>query len=375
MSAASVLDWFAGGRTHPYHTLWHCMGHDTPWVIITVALDLTVAAGYGVIAYHWWVNQRRLENAQARVALARMRNIFLLCGICGYLFIPVKMFWPAWRLYDIFLVFLAYYTWRYAWGAKDLRVIYAELNRTSELSRDLAASRAESRRKSLFLSALSHDLRTPLFGASLLLSVARKGVETGELGRAQQALDEAESGLHTAARLLESLLSYARIDTHDSPNQVSPIEVKSLAEEIALPVKALASEKGIRLHVAADNVVLRSDGVKVRRVIENLLDNAIKYTSRGNVRLSVVGAPGDNGTPGGVIVEVRDTGIGIDPDAIDRIFEDFYQVHNDERDSRKGFGLGLPIVRRLVDQLEGTIEVASTKGKGSTFRVRLRHLT
>ena len=134
----SVYEWLAGnGR---YHTLVHCMGRDSFWIIVTVLLDLTVAAGYGVIALHWWRNQRHLPESAAKRALGTMRNIFLFCGICGYVFIPVKMVWPAWRLYDLFMLALAYYTWRYAWGAKDLKVVAA----TSPSPRDAPAASAST---------------------------------------------------------------------------------------------------------------------------------------------------------------------------------------------------------------------------------------
>ena len=106
-------------------------------------LDLAVAAGYGLIAIHWWRNEKLLDNPPAKRALGRMRNIFFFCGICGYIFIPVKMFWPAWRLYDLFLVVLVYFTWRYAWGAKELKVVYSELVRTDQLAADLKHSREE----------------------------------------------------------------------------------------------------------------------------------------------------------------------------------------------------------------------------------------
>src|SRR6266566_598994 len=122
----SLSAWFTGG-SHQYMPLFHCMGHDTFWVALTVTLDVLVAAGYAVITMHWWRNQRTLPPSPARSALGNMRNIFAFCGICGYLFIPIKMVWPAWRLYDFFMLFLAYTTWRYAWNARDLKVIYNEL--------------------------------------------------------------------------------------------------------------------------------------------------------------------------------------------------------------------------------------------------------
>src|SRR6476619_2015616 len=120
-----LSDWFTGGSYH-YHTLFYCMQHDTFWVAITVTLDIAVATGYVIIAMHWWKNQKRVPPTPARNALGNIRNIFIFCGICGYAFIPIKMFWPAWRLYDIFMMVLVYFTWRYAVQAKDLKVVYNE---------------------------------------------------------------------------------------------------------------------------------------------------------------------------------------------------------------------------------------------------------
>ena len=91
------------------------------------------------------------------MALGNMKRIFLFCGTCGYLFIPIKMFWPAWRLYDIFMIALVFFTWRYALNARQLRVVYHELSRTKQLAYELEESRAESRRKKL-LNAISHTI-------------------------------------------------------------------------------------------------------------------------------------------------------------------------------------------------------------------------
>ena len=90
----TFLRWFSGGQTQ-YHTLYHCMMGDQFWIALTVLLDAAVAGGYAVIAIHWWKNQRNLPKSPARKALATMRNIFIFCAACGYVFIPVKMFWPA----------------------------------------------------------------------------------------------------------------------------------------------------------------------------------------------------------------------------------------------------------------------------------------
>ena len=123
MDIAHFFQWFAGGDS-PYMRLSQCMSGDVFWIALTIGLDIAVAMGYAVIALHWWRNCKTMPDTPARGALNNMRNIFLFCGICGYAFIPIKMVWPAWRLYDGFMAVLAFYTWRYAWSARELKVVY-----------------------------------------------------------------------------------------------------------------------------------------------------------------------------------------------------------------------------------------------------------
>src|SRR4051812_21223252 len=207
--ASSLLDWFAGNGT--YHTLYHCMNGDTPWVVLTVALDFAVAVGYVLIAMHWARNQRHLPPIPAKRALANLRNIFVFCGLCGYIFIPVKMIWPAWRLYDMFMLALVYFTWRYAWGARDLKVLYAELGRSTRLEADLERSRQESAERSFFLNAVSHDLRTPLNGLVLQTDLAEMSVAGGDIESARKALWEIKASAQAASHMLDGLLDFAHL--------------------------------------------------------------------------------------------------------------------------------------------------------------------
>src|SRR5262245_56840872 len=103
-----LMRWFTGGE-HQYMVLYQCMRRDYLWIWLTVLLDAAVAAGYALIALHWGRNERLLPPIPAKRALGNMRNIFVFCGICGYVFIPIKMVWPAWRLYDFFLAALVYF--------------------------------------------------------------------------------------------------------------------------------------------------------------------------------------------------------------------------------------------------------------------------
>src|SRR4051812_31681009 len=219
---ANILDWFAGNGL--YMDLRHCMGHDYFWITVTVLLDLTVASGYIMIAKHWWTNERMLPPSPPKRALGNMRNIFIFCGLCGYLFIPIKMFWPAWRLYDIFMVFLAYFTWRYAWGARDLKVVYAELGRSTQLAADLEKHPKDAAERSFFLNAISHDLRTPLNGIVLQSSLAEMSVKNEDIETLKQSLVEMRSAAARASSLLDSFLEYAQINSHPSAPAASPCD-------------------------------------------------------------------------------------------------------------------------------------------------------
>ena len=365
-AAAGSLDWFTGyGR---YHNLVQCMDGDTLWIAITVALDLAVAAGYALIAMHWWRNARHLPDVPAKRALGNMRNIFVFCGLCGYAFIPIKMFWPAWRLYDLVMFVLVYFTWKYAWNAKDLRVVYSELGRSSRLAEDLEKSREESRRKSFFLNALSHDLRTPLNGLILQANIAQISAQRDDSAALGAALAEIQASTRATAELLDGLLEYARLDgAPEGCGSVTTFDLGGFLGALAARFALDAAQKALTLKLEPPRPPARVtvDRVKLERVLSNLLSNAIKFTDKGGIRVEAeVNGPD-------VEIHVLDTGVGVEPRLQERLFDEFFQVHNDERDPRKGFGLGLAIARRLARQMGGDVTVTSAAGRGSRFSVVL----
>jgi signal transduction histidine kinase len=361
----SIGRWFAGGAT-PYHDLFHCMRGDRFWIAVTIILDLAVASGYVVIALHWRANQVRLRNQRAKTALGRMKNIFFFCGLCGYIFIPIKMFWPAWRLYDAFMAVLAYVTWRYALDSRNLNVVYNELNRSDQLEADLIATKEESRRKSHFLNAVSHDLRTPLNGLVLQCNYASLSLQNGDMQAARDALAEANEGARATARLLNSFLDLARLDSGEFTNDLTtfrPIDV------IQTAIEAVAGEariKGLQIELKMhETLEICTDRFKFERILLNLLSNAVKFTEQGNVTIGWSQMGND------VRIDVTDTGPGISLDDQARIFEEFFQSRNVARDPKLGVGLGLTIARGLVRQLGGDIRVTSELGHGSRFSVFL----
>lgn len=362
-AAGEFVGWFAGGPD-PYMTLVHCMNHDWVWIGITVALDLTIAAGYVMIARHWRRNELELPDSPAKRALSNMKAIFLFCGLCGYLFIPIKMFWPAWRLYDAFLLVLAYFTWRYALGARTLAVVYRQLRRTDQLAQDLAASLADSRRKSEFLSALSHDLRTPLNGIVLQAELADLVLETGDPAAVRESLAEIKACARASSDLLKTYLELGQIDATGATRRRDRFRLKDLIA--AVLARFAVDPARVRLTVEVpENLRLATDEAKIEKILANLLENAVKYTEIGTI---VVEASADGPD---LSLTVTDTGPGVASEFQERIFEEFFQIHNPERDRRKGFGLGLPIARRLAWQLGGALTLQSRPGSGSCFSLQL----
>ncbi len=360
-----LFRWFAGGPDG-YMTLSHCMKGDTFWIALTVVLDLAVAMGYVLIARHWWENEKSLPASHAKLALGNMKRIFLFCGTCGYLFIPIKLFWPAWRLYDIFMMALVFFTWRYALNARQLRVVYHELGRTKQLAFELEESRAESRRKSFFLNAISHDLRTPLNGLMLQADLAEFSLVAEDSESLRESLREIKACARTTADLLGSFLELGKLDWSDDPSRESGFLVADLVEHVVKGARSLAQGKGLEIRSSSpEGLYLHTDRVKLERILQNLVGNAIKFTQAGRVEVSVEATGPD------AVVHVSDTGVGIPDGLRETIFEEFYQVDNCERNSTKGFGLGLSIARRLARRLRGELVVESEVGRGSRFTLTL----
>ncbi|HEX2827266.1 MAG TPA: hybrid sensor histidine kinase/response regulator [Burkholderiales bacterium] len=231
----------------------------------------------------------------------------------------------------------------------------------------LARDRAEdaSRAKSRFLAAASHDLRQPLH-ALALYSGALSLRET-EAGCAE-LVAQIDNTVNSLSALFESLLDISKLDAGAVKPELRRIDVSSSIDRMKSEFKAIAQEKGLEFLVSSSDATVETDPVLFERILRNLVDNAIKYTKEGTVELStnIVGQ--------GLRIAVTDTGPGIPDAERERIFEEFYQIGNAERDRRQGLGLGLALVRRLAKLLDIPLEMTSEPGKGSTFAVTLPRL-
>lgn len=230
-----------------------------------------------------------------------------------------------------------------------------------------ARDRAEeaNRAKSRFLAAASHDLRQPLHALSLY-SAALK-LRSGDDASSEIA-GHINEALASLAALVDSLLDISKLDAGAVQPELRRVSVKALIERIEADYRPVAREKGLEFRVAPVDAQVETDPVLLERVVRNLVDNAFKYTGAGSVALS---AEVDERT---VRIAVRDTGRGIGESERERIFEEFYQIGNPERDRVKGLGLGLAIVRRLAHLLGLEVHLETGPGRGSTFAVTLARL-
>lgn len=216
--------------------------------------------------------------------------------------------------------------------------------------------------KTRFLASVSHDLRQPVMAANLFLSVLRKR----PLGPAERELVEPlADSLSSLSGMLNNLLEVARLDAGILQPKIQDFLLDELLQRLYGEFQGIAREARLRLHVPPTHWAVRSDPLLVELVLRNLISNALKYTETGglSVETRVKG--------GSVVIEVSDTGRGIPPDELDRIFEDYFQIGNTARDHSRGFGIGLATVRRVATLLGTEVRVRSEVGQGSTFTLAL----
>lgn len=230
--------------------------------------------------------------------------------------------------------------------------------------------------KSAFLNTMAHELRTPLNVLIATMQLFTEGFY-GELTEKQiKGLEPMQRNTVNLLNLIASILDLARLEARRVPVQVEEFRLKEITDELESSFVPLAKEKGIEMRLRLDEpgLTLKSDKTKIRAVLQNLVGNAVKYTDRGEIdlRIGTSAAPDDDRAGAGLLcIEVKDTGIGIKEADLPHIFEAFYMAEGVNRRKYPGSGLGLCIVKRLLQLLHGDIQVRSEWGKGSTFAATL----
>jgi signal transduction histidine kinase len=223
------------------------------------------------------------------------------------------------------------------------------------------------RLKSEFLANMSHELRTPinaLIGYTALMLDRIYGDLTA---KQVEGLTRIQSSAQHLLALINDILDLARIEAGKTPVRLEASELRPLLVEVAAQMEPLVKRKSLDFIVSIDKhiPVVLTDSTKVKQILLNLLSNAVKFTNRGHVSFGASTSDHD------LVVRVSDSGIGIKPQNLDVIFEEFRQVDQSRTREYGGTGLGLSITRKLVSLLGGELSVASEYGHGTTFVVKL----
>ncbi|WP_412060895.1 hybrid sensor histidine kinase/response regulator [Rubrivirga sp. IMCC45206] len=213
------------------------------------------------------------------------------------------------------------------------------------------------------LNNMSHELRTPLTAILGFAEVLAEEVE----GPQREAAESVLQGGRRLHATVNSVLGLAQLEAGATHLRVRPVDLAAHLQESLALLRPLALQKGLdlRLVVQSHEAVAKTDPGCFDRIVSNLVGNAIKFTDRGEIVVTV------RSRPGRVVVDVRDTGVGVSPAFLPRLFEEFQQESTGLGRSHEGSGLGLAITKRLVEVLDGEIEVQSERGVGSTFTVGL----
>ena len=238
-------------------------------------------------------------------------------------------------------------------------------------SRDLAEKGEQleiaNRHKSQFLANVNHELRTPV---SAIIGYARLVLRATEGQISQLQRDNLRDLLNNAERLLnqiDSLLEFSKIEAGKMEMRVEPVGVNEVIQGAISTIEPTLNGANVRIirEIGSDLPVLNTDREKLRQIVLNLLDNAVKFTDRGEIKIA---ASQQNGS---LQLVVSDTGIGIPKDELNKIFEEFHRGNSSSITKYRGTGLGLAIVKKFVNLLGGDVAVESELGKGSVFTVTL----
>lgn len=233
-----------------------------------------------------------------------------------------------------------------------------------------------ARQREDFVSRLTHDLRTPLVAADRMMSLLSQGVMGDLSPEMREAIEIMSRSNQNLLNLVNTLLEVYRYEAGRKTLNFSPVDLPNLVQDVVQELSALAIDKGLDLAVVQlpnpkETLLVKGDRLELYRVLTNLIGNAVKFTDKGHVQITIEPTPAKPIQAHGAVesfiqVQITDTGPGISPSDQALLFESFTQGKH----KRSGSGLGLHLTRRIVEAHKGSISVQSSVGVGSTFTVQ-----
>lgn len=248
--------------------------------------------------------------------------------------------------------------------------------------RDITRERAEQNAQTDFISTASHEMRTPVAIIEGYLGMILNPETATIDNRARMYAQKAHDSVKRLGRLFQDLLDVTKADDHRIDNNPCLLDAKLVAKQVVQDFVGKAAAKGLTLQfndtetgsshgerVLAPPAIICADLDQLNEILDNIIENAIKYTKQGGIKVSV------DVDSNRVRFTVTDTGIGIPEEDVPHLFQKFYRVDNSQTREIGGTGLGLYLIKRLADNIGGTVGVKSVYGQGSTFWLELDNLT
>lgn len=251
---------------------------------------------------------------------------------------------------------------------RDLTERRAAERRAIEDARRVAEAEAESRAKSEVLATMSHELRTPLNAIGGYVDLLNMGVYGPLTEDQKEILERVQAGQRRLLRLINEVLNFTSVEAGGLTYDIGPVVLAEVLDDVEVMIGPQASDRGIEVewHRAKEGAVALADRARVEQIVLNLVTNAVRYTERGGrVRVRPFVREGQ------ALVEVSDTGAGIEEQHREAIFQPFTQLGRSLTSPHEGTGLGLAISRDVARAMGGDITVRSTVGEGSTFTLSL----